>query len=73
MNIDTAIEQAIQAFRTAYTAGRRYVVALGMALWCPYVGIIPDDDVIAVVRRLRSAGIRNFYLAGSMGLEIRAM
>ena len=69
MNIDTAIEQAIQAFRTADTAGRRYVVALGMALWCPYVGTIPDNDVVAVVRRLRSGGIRNFYLAGSMGLE----
>jgi hydroxymethylglutaryl-CoA lyase len=69
MNIDTAIEEAIQAFRSADAAKQQYVVALGMALWCPYVGAIPDDDVITAVRRLRSAGVRNFYLAGSMGLE----
>lgn len=69
MNLDTAIEQAVEAFRIAENAERRYVVALGMAMWCPYVGTIADDDVVAVVRRLRAAGIRNFYLAGSMGLE----
>ena len=69
MTIDTAIEQAIEAFRIADTAGQRYVAALGMAMWCPYVGTIPDNDVVAVVRRLRSGGIRNFYLAGSIGLE----
>lgn len=69
MTLDVAIEQAIEAFHIAENAEQRYVVALGMAMWCPYAGTIPDDDVVAVVRRLRSAGIRNYYLAGSMGLE----
>ena len=30
---------------------------------------IPEDDVIAVVRRLHDGGIRRFYLAGSLGME----
>jgi hydroxymethylglutaryl-CoA lyase len=69
MDINTAVEQAILAFRIADAAALRYVVALGMALWCPYAGVIPDDDVVILVRRLSAGGIRNFYLAGSMGLE----
>ena len=44
-------------------------MALGMAFWCAYEGLIPEDDVIAVVRRLHDGGIRRFYLAGSLGME----
>jgi hydroxymethylglutaryl-CoA lyase len=44
-------------------------MALGMAFWCAYEGLIPEDDVIAVVRRLHAGGIRRFYLAGSLGME----
>jgi hydroxymethylglutaryl-CoA lyase len=69
MDIDKAVEQAVEAFRIADAADQRFVVALGMAMWCPYVGAIPDEDVISLVERLRYAGIRNFYLAGSVGME----
>lgn len=69
MDLDTAIEQAVEAFRIADQSGQRYVAALGMAMWCPYFGVIPDENVIAAVGRLRDAGIRNFYLAGSVGME----
>ena len=44
-------------------------MALGMAFWCAYEGLIPEDNVIAVVRRLHDSGIRRFYLAGSLGME----
>ena len=44
-------------------------MALGMAFWCAYEGLIPEKDVIAVVRRLHEGGIRRFYLAGSLGME----
>jgi hydroxymethylglutaryl-CoA lyase len=69
MDIDKAVEQAVEAFRIADAAGQRYVAALGMAMWCPYIGTIPDEDVISLVDRLRNGGIRDFYLAGSVGME----
>jgi hydroxymethylglutaryl-CoA lyase len=69
MDIDKSVEQAVEAFRIADAAGQRFVAALGMAMWCPYVGVIPDEDVIMLVDRLRNAGIRDFYLAGSVGME----
>jgi hydroxymethylglutaryl-CoA lyase len=44
-------------------------MALGMSMWCPYEGFIPPEKTLALVARLRNAGIRRFYLAGSMGME----
>lgn len=66
---DHAIEQAGQAFRIADAAGMRFVMAVGVALWCTYEGTIPDEDTLQVVSSLRRAGITRFYLAGSTGLE----
>jgi len=69
MTADEAVAQAIEAFRIADRAGARFVMALGMAFWCPYEGRIPEDDVLALVARFRDAGMRRFYLAGSVGME----
>jgi hydroxymethylglutaryl-CoA lyase len=69
MTIDEAIAQNLESFAIADAAGVRFVMALGMAFWCAYEGLIPEDDVIAVVRRLHDGGIRRFYLAGSLGME----
>jgi hydroxymethylglutaryl-CoA lyase len=69
MTIDQAIEQNLESFRIAEAAGVPFVMALGMAFWCAYEGSIPEQDVIAVVRRLHDGGIRRFYLAGSLGME----
>lgn len=69
MTADVAIEEAIKAFRIADTAGQAFVMALGMSMWCPYEGFIPPAKTLALIMRLRNAGIRRFYLAGSMGME----
>lgn len=69
MSLDEAISQATDAFRISDTAGRRFVMAVGMSMWCPYEGAIPQETVVGIVERLRSAGIRRFYLAGSVGME----
>jgi hydroxymethylglutaryl-CoA lyase len=69
MTIDEAIAQNLESFRIAEANGIGFVMALGMAFWCAYEGLIPEDDVIAVVRRLHAGGIRRFYLAGSLGME----
>jgi hydroxymethylglutaryl-CoA lyase len=69
MTTDEAIEQNLESFRIAEASGIPFVMALGMAFWCAYEGSIPEDNVIAVVRRLHEGGIRRFYLAGSLGME----
>jgi hydroxymethylglutaryl-CoA lyase len=69
MTMDEAIDQNILAFRIADAKGIPFVMALGMAFWCAYEGVIPEDSAIEVVRRFHEAGIRRFYLAGSLGME----
>jgi hydroxymethylglutaryl-CoA lyase len=69
MSIEAAIEQNIQALRIAEASSIPFVMALGMAFWCAYEGLIPEQHVIDVVRRLHQGGVRKFYLAGSLGME----
>ncbi len=69
MSIDEATEQAILAFRTAEHHSIPFVMALGMAFWCAYEGVIPEENVINLVGRFHNAGMRRFYLAGSLGME----
>jgi hydroxymethylglutaryl-CoA lyase len=69
MSIEAAIEQNLQALRIAEASAIPFVMALGMAFWCAYEGLIPEDRVIHVVRRLHQGGVRKFYLAGSLGME----
>jgi hydroxymethylglutaryl-CoA lyase len=69
MSIEAAIEQNLQALRIAEASAIPFVMALGMAFWCAYEGLIPEQHVIDVVRRLHQGGVRRFYLAGSLGME----
>ncbi len=69
MTIDEAIAQNLESFRIAEKHATAFVMALGMSFWCAYEGLIPEQNVIAVVHRLYDGGIRRFYLAGSLGME----
>jgi len=69
MSNEQAIEQNIQSFKLAEREGIPFVMALGMAFWCPYEGLIPDEAVVDMVGRFRDAGIKRQYLAGSIGME----
>lgn len=69
MTNEEAIEQNIQSFRLAEREGIPFVMALGMAFWCPYEGLVAEEAVIAMVGRFRDAGIKRQYLAGSIGME----
>jgi hydroxymethylglutaryl-CoA lyase len=69
MTTDQAIAENLESFRIAEASSIPFVMALGMAFWCAYEGLIPEENVIAVVRRLHDGGIRRFYLAGSLGME----
>ena len=69
MSLDQAVDEGIKAFRIADDAGVGFVMAVGVALWCAYEGRIPEDKTVALIRRFRQAGVRRFYIAGSMGME----
>lgn len=69
MTVDEAIEAGGDCFRVADEAGRAFVMALGMSMFCPYEGVIPPDSTLDCVGRLRNAGVRRFYLAASTGME----
>lgn len=69
MSNDECVEQNIQMFRLAERAGIPFVAAIGMAFWCPYEGLIPEEDVEDIVGRFYHAGIKRQYLAGSLGME----
>ncbi|MGH7714476.1 MAG: hydroxymethylglutaryl-CoA lyase [Vulcanimicrobiaceae bacterium] len=69
VTIERGVAQAIEVFHAAAAAGKRFTMAVGMAMWCPYEGRIPEENVLALLDRFYASGIRNFYLAGSMGME----
>jgi hydroxymethylglutaryl-CoA lyase len=69
MTMEEAIEQNLESFRIADAGNIPFIMALGMSFWCAYEGLIPEDNVIAVVDRFHAGGIRRFYLAGSLGME----
>ena len=69
MTNDECVEQNILSFRLAEQNNIPFVVAIGMAFWCPYEGLIPEEQVEDIVGRFYNAGIKRQYLAGSLGME----
>ena len=63
------IEQNILSFRISEQNNIPFVVAIGMAFWCPYEGLIPEEAVEDIVGQFYDAGIKRQYLAGSLGME----
>ena len=69
MTIEQAIDQAIRAFEIAGDANIGFVMAVAGAFWDIYGGRTPEDKVLHIIGRCSDAGIRRFYLGGSMGME----
>lgn len=69
MTAERAIAEVIDAHRIAQQAGRSYVVAIAGAFFDMYDGPTPQRKVLDFVERFAAAGIRNMYLAGSLGVE----
>jgi hydroxymethylglutaryl-CoA lyase len=69
MSLEDAVAQGTECFRIADAAGVGFVMAVGVALWCAYEGRIPEDKTVGLLRRFHNAGIKRFYIAGSMGME----
>ena len=69
MTLDDVIAAGGDCLRVAEDAGRAFIMALGMSLFCPYEGVIPPEKTLDCVARLRNLGVRRFYLAASTGME----
>jgi hydroxymethylglutaryl-CoA lyase len=69
MTIAQGIDSAIATFRIADAAHIPFVMAIGMAYFCAYDGLISEDHVLDLVAKLRNGGIKRFYFAGSLGME----
>ena len=69
MTLERGVEAAIETFRIADAAHIPFVMAVGMAYFCAYEGVIAEDHVLDLVNRLRNGGIKRYYFAGSLGVE----
>ncbi len=69
MTLDQAIETAGDCFQLAQQAGIKFVMAIGVAFFCPYQGVISDDSIFNVLKKIYQKGIRRIYLAASTGME----
>ncbi|MDX3969193.1 MAG: hydroxymethylglutaryl-CoA lyase [Bradyrhizobium sp.] len=69
MTLARGVDAAIETFRITDAAHTPFVMAVGMAYFCAYEGLISEDHVLDLVGRLRNGGIKRFYFAGSLGVE----
>lgn len=69
MSVEDGIEAALRTFEVADRAGTPFVLAIAMAFFCPYEGLIAQERVLDIISRLSSKGIKRYYVAGSLGVE----
>ena len=69
MSLDDAINEAGKLLQMCEKANVGFVMAIGVAFYCPYEGVISNEKTLSVVKRLYNKGIRRVYLAASTGME----
>ena len=69
MSLDDAIDEAGKSIQLCEKSSVNFVMAIGVAFYCPYEGIISSEKTLSVVKRLYDKGIRRLYLAASTGME----
>jgi hydroxymethylglutaryl-CoA lyase len=69
MSVADNLDQAAAMAAVARDAGVPIVMAIGIAMFCPYEGEIPEERVLGMIERMRSDGIEEFYVATSVGLD----
>jgi hydroxymethylglutaryl-CoA lyase len=72
-NQNMTVEENLGAVASMAVVARRerirLVMAIGIAMFCPYEGEIPEAGVLELIERMRSDGVEEFYVATSVGLE----
>ena len=69
MTLDDAINEAGKSFKLCEKSDVDFVMAIGVAFYCPYDGLISNEKILSVVQRIYNKGIRRVYLAASTGME----
>jgi hydroxymethylglutaryl-CoA lyase len=69
VSIDRSLELIEEIASTARDHGAHVVVAIGMALFCPYEGEVPGERVVRIVSSLNAAAVHEYYIATSAGLD----
>jgi hydroxymethylglutaryl-CoA lyase len=69
MTVAESLDAVSSVLRVAGDAGVPVVVAVGVALYCPYEGDIPESRVFAMLERLVAEGVEEVYVATSAGLD----
>ena len=67
MGVGEATERIIAMALEAGAAGKRVQVSVQSAFGCGYEGNVPQEGVLAIVRRYCDAGLRNISLADTAG------
>lgn len=69
MTVDENLAEAAAMAKVAQDAGIPMVMAIGVCMFCPYEGELPESRIIELIEQLRASGIDEFYLATSVGLD----
>ena len=69
MTVDENLAEVAAMSRVAQDAGIPMVMAIGVCMFCPYEGELPESRIIELIEQMRSSGIAEFYLATSVGLD----
>ena len=69
MSVDENLDQVALMAEVARQAGVHMVMAIGVCMFCPYEGELPESRVLELIERMRADGIGEFYLATSVGLD----
>jgi hydroxymethylglutaryl-CoA lyase len=67
MSIAEATDRIIATARKAIEAGKKVQVSVQSAFGCGYEGHVPQEQVMKIVERYMSAGLRNISLADTAG------
>jgi hydroxymethylglutaryl-CoA lyase len=69
MTISENLDAIAEIVSVGHGAGVHVVVAIGIAMFCPYEGDVPPARVLDMIERMRSEGVREVCLATSAGLD----
>ena len=69
MSIEENLVAIAEIAGIARDARIHLVVAIGIAMFCPYEGEIPEERVLEMIERMQSYGVEEFYVATSVGLD----